>query len=688
MNVKELGFEVLYTDEDSVKDGYPQFEEAVKNRFNSMINEGIKLFTTDATDIYETYLSNLPVPAQQHYNCNACRSFFNRYGNLVTIDENGTIHSVLWNEQEVPTFFAKAVKAVKRLVLGSKIDGVFLSDIKTLGQPVTGEWTHLHVKLPSGMLHRDRLLTAGQKMAQKREEFGMINRALQDFSMDTVEKALALVNSEALYRGDDKVKPNLEWFKALVEKVDASCFYTSENRRNIIWLAVATAPTGFAHVRSNTTGTLLKDINEGLSTRSIIARFEERMSTYMRSQSTPSDNAIYEAERLVAKLGIENSLQRRYAQFGELPHFLWKPNHTVNRLMGEQARGGVFGHLANRGKTAPLAMSLPTSVMTWEKFQRTVMQTADKIEVMVDNPNRLMALVTAVDETSENILQWDNTFSWYYHGGIDGEIKKRVEEAGGRYENNEIRCSLLWEGLTDLDLHCITPWGEHIQYNNKKGRCGGHLDLDMNGLDLNSETPVENMRWTKNAPEGRYKFYVHNYSEKVNGYRGTPFKLELKINGQTYYHEGEALQGGQQVTVFEFDYIKGQQPAFLRNSYASNNSWSVTTGEFVEVSGVTNSPNLWGKAPVTNAGTHVFFLLDGVKDLSEGKGRGFFNETLKPELRQIRKTLELFTASTPIEDADEATACGVGYSKDNEWNLTVKVTTGNSSRIIKIDRWD
>lgn len=40
--------------------------------------------------------------------------------------------------------------------------------------------------------------------------------------MDTVEKALALVNSEALYRGDDKVKPNLEWFKALVEKVDAS----------------------------------------------------------------------------------------------------------------------------------------------------------------------------------------------------------------------------------------------------------------------------------------------------------------------------------------------------------------------------------------------------------------------------------------------------------------------------------
>ena len=75
-------------------------------------------------------------------------------------------------------------------------------------------------------------------------------------------------------------------------------------------------------------------------------------------------------------------------------------------------------------------------------------------------------------------------------------------------------------------------------------------------------------------------------------------------------------------------------------------------------------------------------------DASEGKGRGFFNETLKSELRQIRKTLEAYTATTAIEGADNATACGVGYSKDIEWNLTVKVTANNSTRTIKIDRWD
>ena len=84
----------------------------------------------------------------------------------------------------------------------------------------------------------------------------------------------------------------------------------------------------------------------------------------------------------------------------------------------------------------------------------------------------------------------------------------------------------------------------------------------------------------------------------------------------------------------------------------------------------------------------MFFLLEGCKDLSEGKGRGFFTEMLKPELHEIRKTLEAYTKDTPIEDIDKASACGIGYSKDSEWDLTLKVTSNGSTRIVKIDRFD
>ena len=61
---------------------------------------------------------------------------------------------------------------------------------------------------------------------------------------------------------------------------------------------------------------------------------------------------------------------------------------------------------------------------------------------------------------------------------------------------------------------------------------------------------------------------------------------------------------------------------------------------------------------------------------------------ISDDLQEIRKTLEAYTASTPIEGEDEASACGVGYSKDKEWNLIVKVTTGNTVKMIKIDRFD
>ena len=329
--------------------------------------------------------------------------------------------------------------------------------------------------------------------------------------------------------------------------------------------------------------------------------------------------------------------------------------------------------------------------MTWEKFKRTILPNALSIEAKVDNINRLMALVTAADENSENILQWDNPFSWYYHGGIDGEIKRRVENAGGRYENNEIRCSLIWEGRTDLDLHCITPKGTHIYWSSKRSSCGGYLDLDMNGIDRPSEYPVENMRWTINAPEGHYKFFVHNYTERVNKKQGTPFKVELEINGQIYSYVGEPLKASNQTTVFEFDYYNNTA-TFLSTPYSNDssksNDWNININDFVKVTTITTSPNLWGNNNATHAGNHIFFLLEDCKDLSEGKGRGFFNEMLKPELRQIRKTLEAYTATTPIDEVENATACGLGYNSDNEWNLTLKVKTKDSTRLIKIDRFD
>lgn len=675
----------IYTSMDSHNDNYPQFSDAIKERFASFSDK--PLFTTDVEGLFDIFLDNLPEHARQHYTCRCCRQFVERFGGLVHTNENGEIISVLWDEQDTPKFFAKSVKAMKKAILNSRVNGMFISSDRVLGQPSSGGWSHMSVELPRAKVFNSRLKTAGQEMAEKKEDFRILIAGLLAYPVEAVDTALALLQSESLYRGDRYV-PIAQWIKDLhVKRQEAK---NSRIRDNITWLAVATAPNGFCHIKSSMIGTLLDDIVSGYDTDTIVRRFADKMNpaTFQRSQTAPSQGNIQQAEKIVEKLGIANSLQRRYATIEEIPTFIWKGKEVAKKPAAKS--GGVFGNIKPRQdakeSTVGSNINLPQTVMTFDKFQRTVMPTADSIEVLVDNANRLMALVTAADETAPNILQWDNTFSWYYHGGIDGEIKRRVESQGGKYENNEIRCSLIWENYTDLDLHVMTPMGEHIHYANKHGRCGGYLDIDMNAGGRSSMTPVENIRWSHGqAREGRYKFYVNNYAERGNG--NTPFKVELEVNGKIFTFTG-SLRDNQKVVAFEFMYVKGQTPTITGANYTSADAWDIPVNGFAKVQGITESPNLWGEKKATNAGHHIFFLLEGCKDTSEGKGRGFFTETLQPELREIRKTLEAYTANTPIEGAEDASACGVGYSKDSEWNLIVKVTTGNSTRLIKIDRWD
>jgi hypothetical protein len=651
-------------------DHYPQFLDAIKENFDSAV-----LFITNAEGLYEAYLNNLPA-AKQVYTCSACRNFINHYGSLVTII-NGEIKSVLWNENKVPDFFKSSVKAMRKIVENSQIIGVFISSQRILGNPVTGDWNHISVSLPVNKVFTSRLKTAGQVMAEKKEDFNVLKSGLQEYNYELIKKVVALLKTETVYRSDRFIGI-AEWFEKLHSEIQSN----KKNTDNIIWKYVATAPTGFCHIKNSAIGTLLEDLKNGYSISIASERFKSIVnpSQYMRSQVAPTVGNIERAETIVEKLGIKDSLKRRFATLDEV-QTIWRDHSAFNLIKRE----GVFANIAPKQKEVTSDYRLPSSTMTWEKFAKTVLPDAEKIEVLVDNPAKFMALITG-DESSENILQWDNRFSWYYHGGIDSEIKRRVEQAGGRYENNEIRCSLIWEGPTDLDLHCIVNNAQHIFFANRRIDYGW-LDVDANGGHITSYEPVENIRWPiNNAPVGRYEFYVHNYTERGKG--TTPYKVELEINGKVYTYNGVASSTGYKQTIFEFYYTKGKPVDIQAQSVISDSNWNVPVNTFVKVNAITLSPNLWGKNPVEHIGKHVFFILDNCKDLSEGKGRGFFAEMLKSDLKEIRKTLDAYTANTTIENSENAAACGVGYSNQGEWNLTLKVYSNNSERIIKIDRID
>ena len=662
-------------------DRYDLLLSAIQERFAATLAQSSVLFTTDADGLFDIFLEYLPDEARQHYNCNCCRQFFNRHGGLVTIDADGKMAPAMWPES-VPPIFQRSIDLIRKFVAAGPVTGVFLSKEQFLGQPTAGGWTHTHVLLPVRQRFNSLAQSAGQAMAAKLEDYQILRRSLAEFAPQTVATALTLLQGEALYRSD-RVLGVAKWFGELQTKINAA--RNQQTKDNLTWLAVATAPAGFCHVKSSMVGTLLDDIEAGMSFDAVSARFADKMrpDQYQRSQVPPPAGNIQQAERLVEKLGLQNSLQRRYMTIDEIPAFVWRQRQGK----ASAPTNGIFAGIAPKQKVAAQnGLSLPVTPMTWRKFSETVLPTADRVEVKVENVNRFAALVTAVYPDAPNILQWGNTASWYYHGGIDAEMKRRVESAGGQYENNEIRCTLMWDGYTDLDLHCVTPHRDHIYFANKRGRCGGWLDVDANGGMATTMTPVENIRWAT-APTGDYWFYVHNYSQRERALNH--YKAEIEVCGQVFTFEGMSGGTDWKTELASFRYQKGVAPSLTgTTSQRSGTAWGLDVGKFYDVTGIVKSPNLWSEQPAAHVGDHTFFLIDGAKDGSEGKGRGFFNEMLRPELREIRKTLEAYTTRAPIAGADSATACGLGYSKDGDWGVTLRVSRGPVTALYKLDRWD
>lgn len=400
-------------------DGYGELLAGIRRSFDEAVRDGEEpLFTTNATGLYDMILSELPAQARQHYDCNACRHFVNRYGGLVRIDDRGEIHPVMWGF-EPPAFFAKAVASVAVEVENSKVTGAFVTSERKLGTPKTGSWTHMAVDTPKKMVYSNLLKTAHQQASEKSEDYKMLNNAMSKYQKGTVEAAVNLLRSEALYRSE-KVLGVAEWFLGVLNDTEGK---RSRLRSNIVWKKAATAPVGFCHVSSSMIGTLLDDIEDGLSLEDVKSRFAEKMNPtqYQRPKAAPSAGNVAQAERIVEKLGIANFLKRRYARLDEI-QTIWRPI-PVKKAGGVSA--GVFARVATKEqqRESPNAMSGPTVTITWEKFRRTVLGSARKIEFYVPGKEECYtAILTAEDQEAPPIILWDteenrNPFSWYVYSG-------------------------------------------------------------------------------------------------------------------------------------------------------------------------------------------------------------------------------------------------------------------------------
>lgn len=103
----------------------------------------------------------------------------------------------------------------------------------------------------------------------------------------------------------------------------------------------------------------------------------------------------------------------------------------------------------------------------------------------------------------------------------------------------DVQILLSWNNYNDLDLVCIDPNNESVWFNNKKVSSGGFLEIDMNRVYPDSESPVENIFWpTGGAPQGTYHVYLVYYRKHVE-INKNPYIIKVKYGDKTEEFSGE-----------------------------------------------------------------------------------------------------------------------------------------------------
>lgn len=112
----------------------------------------------------------------------------------------------------------------------------------------------------------------------------------------------------------------------------------------------------------------------------------------------------------------------------------------------------------------------------------------------------------------------------------------------------ELRVSLSWEFISDLDLHVVTPSGAHINFGNPEDG-GGQLDVDdCVGSCVDPDgVHVENIFFAQTPAPGEYEVWVVNY----DGRRAGPFNVEVTGAANAQF-EGELPASNVRSSVFTF----------------------------------------------------------------------------------------------------------------------------------------
>jgi hypothetical protein len=540
-------------------------------------------------------------------------------------------------------------------------------------------WSHLYLKVPNKLVVDNKDLPT--KLGQARDDKNVLQRSLDELTLDATETVLELISQNSLYRGKE-FEPSLNKFVLLQRQYkrlapEPVTFEHLLTQEAYSWATSQEAGTVVSRIRNTAIGTLLIDLSAGVDLDTAVTKFERVVAptNYKRPTSLVTPRMAEEAKEKIKALGLLESLERRYAIETDI--------RACDVLFQDrpQVLTDVFDQVAKDTIVNPKSFSKIEEIGI-EDFLANVVPHAKSVSILLENShqNNFVSLVAAQNPEAPSMFKWDNSFSWSYTGAVTDSIKERVKKAGGNVVG-ELRTSLSWHNFDDLDIHVKEPGGNVISYMSKVSPTSGTLDVDMNAGYGRSRTPVENIIWTNKSrmKEGTYTVLVNNYNKRETTYQG--FVVQIECNGETFDFDSKTNpHNGGTFEIDKFEYSKTDGLKFAgesKSNVVSREKWGVKTNQFHKVTKILLSPNHWDK-PVGNK--HYMFMLE--KCLSDEFVRPFFNEFLKQEFDQHRKVFEIVGGKLKIEDNPNQLS-GLGFSETQRASMVVKVE-GKFTRTLRV----
>ncbi len=699
------------------------FNKKVQAKFTEISQSG-KLFRVELTgqQVWDLYIKSFskednPIfrdPASSSMNCNHCKNFIRRYGNIVSVDGNYNVTTMF--DVDAADEFKNTAKLLSYAIKNSKISEVFFETFNELNslpyescsksnkafqlgvatnpKRYTKEesekfgvvkpdeirtFNHLHLSLDKEFVD-----TTGNSvesiMASYRDAKNVFQKGMEVISLDTLKLVRDLINQGSLLDGATHLY-KIEQFIPLKEEYDS---LSADQRDNWCWVKSYKLP--FAKFKNELIGTLCTELSEGEELNKACQSWNKRVdpANYMKATAPITKKQIEEARCFVEENGYTESFNRRFATMDDI-----KVSEILHSNVGkgEIKSVSIFDGVKSTSTRHKRNEFDGVEQVSIEKFMKDILPSCSSIEAFFANKHQdnLVSLTTAQGSDSKPIFKWANNYSWTFNGNLAGksQIKEAVATKGGKVDG-VLRFSIMWaEGdssdNSDLDAWCHQPNSRRIGFQSKLDSITrGNLDIDIiRPSEFHNKNIVENITWPElsKMPEGVYIFWITQYADR--GSKG--FKAEIEFDGEIYSYEYNKRVAGN-VMVAEVTLKDGQFSIkhLLPESASSKEVYGLETNQFHRVNLVCLSPNHWGENNVGNK--HYIFMLDGCK--SPVSIRGFHNENLLPELAQHRKVLEVLGTTNMIEPADKQLS-GLGFNATVRDELIVKLQ-GTHKRVIRI----